>query len=91
MEADKVKGLWKIREDGRIQDFHQVADDAAIQVRNALDTFEYNPLRPLPQRPGIDGIDNAFAPPQIPLREFDSVDGVEVVSRRREGAVLCER
>ena len=75
-EADKDKGVWKIREDGRIQDFHNVAEDAAIQVRDALAAFEYNPLQPSPQRPGLDAIDNAFAPPLIPLREFDSVDGV---------------
>jgi hypothetical protein len=71
-----TQGVWNLREDRRIKDFHAVAEDVALKIRDALEHFEYCPLQPLPDAPVITAINNAFESPQFPLLPFDSVDAV---------------
>src|SRR5262245_22232066 len=62
-------GVWDLADSGQKAELLAVANQIAIRVRDAADL---TPLEPLPQRPRMGAVPNAFLPPPLPLPEFDS-------------------
>jgi hypothetical protein len=65
------KGVWDLLEANRTGEWHAIANDAALRVRDALEIFEDFDFEPLSEWPSIGAIHNAFAYPRVPLPEFD--------------------
>ena len=60
------RGVWDLLEENKTDEWHTIANHAAIKVRNALEQFEDYPFKPLSDRPSIHAVHNAFAHPPVP-------------------------